>query len=438
MRQSLIGLAHMNFNDEKVRRWTLNTFARIGNDDNCVEAVQHVMARTPSDEIQTIAAGVAAIHKVSATPYDIIRPLGIDPQLQALAALQHIAPGSLDLSVLPLRVERASPDLLRLALLVIGLGKSPQNLLDPNYSDAAMVKVLGSHDDAMVLQYSVWAITENKRLGLSDLGIDLRDIEGQPANVRSWIYQLIGMHPEAAGANWGYIIGGSRDKAAEARGGLIHGLRDFYADGLDEVIFSWVAEEQDREVRERLYDHMIRQSAKCPSYADYVVEIYEAEPDRSPMRERMEVSASGTSLFGRFRRIAAAGSGDLFKVEIDMSTSNTFNNNGNLTAGALSVGGKATNKGDVNVQHYNPQIIETVKAQLTLIEDAIKRSALDQPAKDAALGQIAAAKAEPTPGKIRQAVDFVDGLGKVAGAGIALAPIVMPYIGAITSVLSQS
>ena len=428
MRQSLIGLAHLNHNDERVRRWTLNTFARIGNDENCIAAVRHILGRTPSNETQTIAAGVAAIHRVARNPNDILSPLGIDPQLQVLAALQHVLPAKLDWSSLPLKVDSASPDYLRLALLVIGLERSPQHLLDPNYDDATMVKVLGRHDDNMVSQYSVWAITESQRLGISDLGIELRDVESQPANVRGWIYQLVAMHPEAAEENWEYLIAGSKDKLSEVRGGLILGLKDVYVDGLDSIILPWVAEEEDHETRERLYDHMIRQSGKCPIYAEYVSEIYQTEPEGSPTRQRMEVSASGTSLFGRFRRIAADASGDLFGRETSV-TINTFNNSGTINTGALSQGGSASSS-EIN--------IDSVRAQLALIEQAIQASALSRLTKEAALAPIAAAKSDPTPEKIKRAVDVVDGLGKVAGAGVSLAPIIMPYLEAITKALGLS
>ena len=299
-----------------------------------------------------------------------------------------------------------------------------------------MVKVLGGHDDAMVLQYSVWAITENKRLGIADLGIELRDIENQPANVRGWIYQLVAIHEEAAEENWEYLIAGSRDKLAEVRGGLILGLKEVYVDGLDSIILPWVAEEDDHETRERLYDHMIRQSSKCPSYAEYVSEIYQTEPEGSPTRQRMEVSASGTSLFGRFRSIAAGASGDLFSRETSV-TINTFNNNGTMNTGALSQGGSA-NSGDVKLHHINLQAIELVRAQLGLIEQAIQTSAFDRPTKEAALAPIAAAKSDLTPEKIKRAVDVVDSLGKVAGAGVSLAPVIMPYLGAITKALGLS
>ena len=107
--------------------------------------------------------------------------------------LQHVEAGDLDLRSLPINVEQASPDLLRLALVLVGLDRAPENLLNPRHDNAQMVKALGGHEDDVVVQYTVWAITENTHLGVADLGIDIKDIENQPPNVRGWIFQLLGM-----------------------------------------------------------------------------------------------------------------------------------------------------------------------------------------------------------------------------------------------------
>lgn len=435
MQATLIGLTFMNIDDEKVRRWTLNTFALIGNEDECVEPIERVLDRMPLSETQTAAAGVAAIHKLvrRGDPGKVLHPFGIDPQLQALAALQHVAPSKLDLSALPLNVDTATADYLRLALLVVGLGKSPVNMLNPHHNDAVMVKVLGGYPDPIVSQYSVWAITENPKLGLGDLGIDLRDIEDQPANVRAWIYQLIGMRPDSAARHFDHLVAGTGDKSAEARSGLILGLRDMYVDGLDNVVLPWVTEEQDREVLDRLYEHMIRQSAQCPNYAEYVVEIYKAEPPNSAIRQRMEANASGTTLFGRFRQIAYNGSGDLFQQVTNVT--NNFVNNGSMNTGALSQAGEAKNEGGVNVQHYNPQQITSLKTQFGLAEDAIKGSMLGKADQDAVLGAIEAAKNDTSPGKVQKAINALDNVGKIVGAGVALAPVLTPIMGAISSAL---
>jgi hypothetical protein len=89
-----------------------------------------------------------------------------------LAALQHVDANKLDLSALPLDVETASPDLLKLGLVVVGLDRAPLNMFHPKHDNAQIVKALGGHHDRIVSQYSIWAITENRTLRLADLGVD--------------------------------------------------------------------------------------------------------------------------------------------------------------------------------------------------------------------------------------------------------------------------
>ena len=153
-----------------------------------------------------------------------------------LAALQHIDANQLDLSSLPIDVEKASPDLLKLALVVVGLDRAPPNMLHPRHENPELVKALGGHHDAVVSQYTVWAITENESLGLGDLGIDVRNIEQQPPNVRAWLLRLIAMTPEDAESNFEFVELGTNDPAAEARAGLALGLRDTYFDGLEALV----------------------------------------------------------------------------------------------------------------------------------------------------------------------------------------------------------
>ena len=115
---------------------------------------------------------------------------------------------NLDTSSFPVNIETASPDQLKLALVVVGLDRAPAHLFHPRHDNPAIVEVLGRHDDHIVSQYSVRAITENANLGFGDLGIDIKLIERQPANVRSWVYQLIGMSPDEAVENWEYLVHG--------------------------------------------------------------------------------------------------------------------------------------------------------------------------------------------------------------------------------------
>ena len=166
----------------------------------------------------------------------------------ALAALQHVDHQNLDTSSFPVNIETASPDQLKLALVVVGLDRAPAHLFHPRHDNPAIVEVFGRHDDHIVSQYSVWAITENANLGFGDLGIDIKLIERQPANVRSWVYQLIGMSPDDAVENWEYLVHGMGDVDSEARLGAAVGIKDTFIDGLEPLVLDWFPAEPDNEV----------------------------------------------------------------------------------------------------------------------------------------------------------------------------------------------
>jgi hypothetical protein len=333
-----------------------------------------------------------------------------------LAALQHVEANQLDLSALPINIETASPDLLKLALVVVGLDRAPENMLHPRHGNPKIVKALGGHDDNTVSQYSVWAITENPSLRLGDLGIDIRGIEQQPPNVRAWVLRLIAMTPEDAERNFEYLELGMRDPAPEARAGLAIGLRGTYFDGLEALVLNWFMSEHDLEVRQHLLDHMIRQAFECPSYESMVVEIYEKEPTASPLRQRMEATAAGTPLYAKFKQTDPTA--DLFRG-VTIVTNNTYNISGGIQGGAVSVGGDAKNVGATNI-HYSSETIESLKLELSKLELELHQAHLDAPLKGQMLELVQAAKLEPTPEKISKVTTAIRHAGEVVLAGTAI------------------
>jgi hypothetical protein len=422
--QSIVGSLYTQGKDEKVRRWALNALARLGREPTCMEAIMHTLKQY-SEEPQTSAAAIAAIYRMSRNASGILKRLSFDEQMVTLAALQHVDANKLDLSSLPLNVETASPDLLRLALVVVGLDRAPGNMLHPRHDNAQLVKVLGGHDDSVVSQYSVWAITENPTLGLRDLGIDIRDIEQQPPNVRAWLFRLIGITAEDAERNIEYIELGTRDPIAETRAGLAVGLKDTYFDGLEALVLDWFTSEHDPGTSEHLLEHMIKQARHCRSYEAMVLEVYEKEPPGSSLRQRMEVGAGGTFLYGKFKQISMVDSTDLFRG-VPTVTNNTFNISGGIQAGAVAVGGNAENSGSTQI-HYNPQTIEAIQSELSKAERELHGCGIDPALKRQALEQVQAAKVDPVPDKIAKAISILNNVDsvviKTAGAVSAIGTI---------------
>jgi hypothetical protein len=383
----------------------LNALAQFGRRDISLNAVLDLL-KNLNDEPQTAAAAIAAIYRMQPNETQIISSFGMfDPQVRVLAALQHIDAAKLDQSGLPINIEIATPDVLKLGLIVVGLDRAPANLFHPRHSNPEIVKVLGSHHDSVVSQYTVWAIAENDRLGLSDLGIPIASIETRPPNVRSWMFQLIAMSPATAKANREYIQLGAGDPHPEARLGLAVGLRETFYDGIEPLILDWFYSEADQEVAQSLLDHFIRQSQKCQNYEETAIEFYERAGVGSVARQRMEAYAAGTPLYGRLQQISHDGSNDLFRSKIIMNTTI----NGGIQAGAVSLAGNATNMGTTNV-HYQPQTVKAIQMELTKAIHEINTSTADPDLKEQALEHVKAAQADPTPDKLTKAIRF---LGKV-------------------------
>ena len=408
--------------DEKVRRWVLNALARVGDAGTCIPAVQHLI-KNHADEPQTVAAGIAAVYKlcVRQDPEEALAGINFDPQMRTLAALQHIPASRLDLKKLPLDVEKTTPDLLKLALIVVGLDRSPENLLNPRHTDAEMVKALGTHHDPVVSQYCVWAITENDKLKLVHLGIDLKDIESHPDNVRGWLFQLLAMEATPAEPYWEYVRLGMDDPSIEARKGLATGLRNTFVDVFEPLVMDWVTKESDPEVRQHIMDHIVRQAQRSRKYHLYAVEIYDGEPADSQLRNSMEASAVQTPIYAAFRQIGA-GSQGLFGGDIIMGDKNYTI--GNVNAGAVAFdGSSATNSGETKIQVLSQQQVQVIQSELAKLVAALHAdTGLPEDKKREALSYVTDAKTDPSPSNVRKVIEFIGHLGTLAEAGTALAP----------------
>jgi hypothetical protein len=418
--QSIIGLMYTLRSDEKVRRWALNALARLGREATCLEAVKHVLTDFRQDP-QTLAAAIAAVYRLTHNPSNVLRGFDFEPQMVVLAALQHVNAKKLDLSSLPINVDVASPDVLKLALIVVGLNRAPPNMLNPRHTNGKMVKVLGGHHDPIVSQYTVWAITENPLLRISDLGIDLKHIERQPPNVRAWMLQLLAMTEEDAKKHLEYIVLGTSDRDVEVKAGLALGLKDTFFDGLDQIVLDWFVKEDSGEVSHLLMDHMIGQAKKCEAYESLVLDFYETEAQGSQLRQRMEAIAAGTPLYRKMKKIDVSRGSDLFGGEPNV-TNNTYNINGGIQGAVVAVGGNAENTGTASI-HYNPQTINAIRSELSKAEREIHGAEIGSDLKQEALQSIENAKADPTP----------DALTKVGAALGKINAVVVPTAGTVTA-----
>lgn len=426
---SVVGLIHTS-DDSKVRRWALNALAQLGKAKECKSAVLFAL-EAYAEDTEVVAAGLAALYKISANPRADLRKLAFSSQVITLAALQHVPAQQLDLSSLPVKVDTATSDMIKLGLVVVGLNRAPPHMFDPDHGNAAIVRAVGNHHDRTVAQYSVWAITENPTLGIGDLGIDLREIESLPENVRGWVFQLLAMDAEAGTRYVEYIELGSKDSSATARAGLALGLKDTFSDNLVQIVLEWFTMERDPQVRRRLTDHLIAHAGRSTDYREHALGEYQRERFSATVRDRMLGRASGSALFAMFKKIDHSD-GDLFGG--DTIVNQTNNNNvtfGNVQAGAIAGVGSASNVGSVSNQ-YSAPTIEAVRSRLSEVDSFLSGLQIPQEEKQELAAAIAIAKADTSQGNVGRVVSGLTSMSslvtEIAGAGEAIHQLVQGIV----------
>jgi hypothetical protein len=294
------GLVLQDSQDLKVIRWCLNALAQFGRLTNCRTYVETTLQKYAGDpEIE--AAGVAALCHIYRGSIDDIEALHeIDPIIWKLAALQNTDPKKIKLDSLRIEIDVASPPILRLALITVGLNRDIVNVFHPKHSNSVFVRRLGQHPDDVVRQYSVWSVIENRRLVFHDLGVPLDRVEDLKPNVQSKVYQLVAERDPDPRRRLEMTERGSRAYPDEAREGLAKGLKRHFYDGLEGVTIDWYGQEKNAVVRGDLAEHFSRFADECAPYESLVMRINEEDPR---LRDRLLVGAEGHSVYGKLRAI---------------------------------------------------------------------------------------------------------------------------------------
>ncbi len=408
-----VGQLEANPFNTKIRRWCLNVLALIGTPDRSSAVVQRVIEMHTNDP-DTMASALTAYFRVCPNAYqDLSKRSYVSPQQIALAAHVGNFGTRLQADRTTINIDIESEPVLRSALVAVGLCRAPENLFDPKFENAELVRQLSKHDDIEVTQYAVWAINEHPELGVDHLGFDVADVGSYPANIRGWTYRLYGEAAIDDGIKHEVVVEGSQDFDAEARMNLARGLQSTWYDGLETVTSPWWHGENEAEIREELLDHMVRQSTECSEYRRLTLEQFEASLPYDPLAKRMLAAAAGTSTYAELKRLEIKGSGDLFDFTPDSHggplsvTNNTTYNIGSVQGGAVSLGGDASQQGDANNALTGDQTVQ-LKAELSNL--ASELGALpnqSQELKDAiALVKEAAEKPEaPRLAKVKEALN---------------------------------
>lgn len=305
--QQIVGLIDMS-PDAKVVRWGLNAIARLGS-KAAAGSVERAIARY-EDVPEIVASAVAALARLRLGQLEGIAALsGVPPEVRMLAAMQMVPPDQLAATGLKIDIASANPEILKLALVVVGLDRDVQHLLHPRHENGVIVRELGQHDDRIVRQYSVWAVIENRRLTIEHLGIDFDRIEDEPENVQSKLLQLGASSLGNLKQRQDLIIRGTNLPSVDAREGLARGLAHVYYDGLETVTLDWIETDGSDRVRLLLAEHIARHSGQVPSYRDKALELAE---DGGVLRDRVLLGAEGTALYGEIKKAEGQMSLGLF------------------------------------------------------------------------------------------------------------------------------
>jgi hypothetical protein len=414
MEQLVVGVLYTHGpTDAKVRRWTLNAIARVGHPASSVAAVTHAL-QAYQDDPQTAASAVAAMFALCpADAYERVKAAYAFPEdLIVLSALQYAPQSSVDMMKATVNINTATIDVLKLALVAIGLNRAPEHIFDPKFANSVIVRDLGTHDDDIVSQYSVWAICENPTLGMKDLGIPLKEIEAKPPNVRAWMFRLIAANDADPVSSLEYIELGSHDTAVEVRSGLAQGLEHVFFDGIQPIVLDWYNDEQDEDVRLRLLDHIVRQADHSPSYKEEALQVFKAASTSTRQRQRMDAAAAGQPLYSEFRQYDYSGGATLFDPPAKKGSVTIVNKlviQGNVTNSAISQTGDAT-----ATTSHSPFSIETRQAIQEALADAQRELHLveiDTALMREMLALLQKAATNPTPETLTPALS---GLKKVA------------------------
>ncbi|MER9937892.1 CHAT domain-containing protein [Mesorhizobium sp. M0088] len=307
------GLLLQSNQDRKVVRWGLNALGQLGRrmvSDNPVKlALKHY-----DGDPEITAAGIAALSTMySGRLEEVDQFRNCDPCLRTLAALQNTDPKFLDLSSVRIDIDKADKEILKLALITVGLNKDVDNLFHPRHSNGQIVKALGTYPDDIVVQYSVWAIIENQKLGMHDLGVNTHPVDVLPSNVQAKIMQLVAMREHDHDKRHRIMLDGPYLPHAEAREGMAKGLLTVYYEGLEGITLDWSKQEAVEYVRKLLAQHFARFSNVCILYEEEALKLFAANPE---LRDHLLLGAEGQPLYRRLRmQDLRMGTADLFGGE---------------------------------------------------------------------------------------------------------------------------
>ena len=136
---------------------------------------------------------------------------------------------------------------------------------------------------------------------------------------------------------------------------------------------------------------MVRMSARCEAYVEICTQLYSEAGVGSSKRQRMDANAVGAPIYARFRQVSFEQNGDLFNGSGVM---NQTINVQNVQGAAVSIGGQATNSGEVT-NNFDARTVELLSAELAKAEVELHKLKDHLPEAVQALAAVEEAKVDP-------------------------------------------
>lgn len=279
--------------DRKVLRWSLNSLALLGRYESSIRFVNGVVAEY--DEVEIVGAAVSAAYKLSNFGQkDLGKSADVESKVRYLSALQYADPNTISEDRCIIDIENDDPEIIKLGLIVVGLGNGHENLFHPSHTNADLIKSLSSHHDVIVQQYCLWAAIENNEVGRDGVYYKIDDLDRLTPNVQSKLLQALVNFEENGGKRRELIeIGGARDEV-DAREGTAKGLLHRYSPEIERVVLDWVEREDSRTVLEHLALHVSANSEHSSEYFELSKLLYQIRPE---LADRLKVGARGKDLY---------------------------------------------------------------------------------------------------------------------------------------------
>ena len=392
--------------DRKVRRWSFNALALIG--DHRDVPVMETYWRQSFNDSEVFEAGLSALAQILDKPtlLQVLSANGValSPRV-IMAVAQHHGAFEEELAGLRLDLRNANAGELRSATLLIGLQRAPSTLFSDRHPVSSVIGDLNTHEDGIIAQYSFWATAEHPDLDLGSVSVPPSVFSQLKPNVQAWAYRVLTKDKDTAEKHNELIVEGSESDHASVREGVAMGLRDIFFDSLDTIIIDWSLSEDDIVIREKLWEHMAANAQHSAGYREEAERAYRHSSTNSALRARLEAACKEKGLSLTFKKIALqTGDPDLFTQISGGNVTNNQTFNGSVQTGALSNAGPG-NTGNINIGQQQ-QAVSAVEAELkALLSDLQRQPASSE--KEKVLAAVEDAVKAPTKSKVGKVVDWL-------------------------------